>query len=195
MSNVLPELFKRMRDIISNALVVVTDGHTHIHEGKMFEADIVNLNMANAATEVFAFRTGAGPLRAHMLIQFVTLIGGHVDLIEGPTWDAQTGTLVSIVNRLRGSTNISFLEENQAQAGFVASGNLIRNPNTLAGGLIVHDVYAFGERNKFSAESRDTTEWMLDPDTDYAIKFTADGGPTNMMQMSLVWYEHSSEEA
>ena len=195
MGNTLPHLFQRMKDVLSSALVVVTDGHAHIHQGHMFDVDLVNLSMAADSTAILAFKVGSAPTRAHLVVQFVTLIGGHVELIEGPTWTPQTGTLRSIINRNRLSVNLSFLQENQAQPGFVASGNIIRDPTGLAGGTIVHTIYAFGERNKFSSESRDTTEWMLKPDTDYAIKFTADGGPSNKVQMNLVWYEHSSEEA
>ena len=123
---------------------------------------------------------------------FTTLVGGELEILEAPTWDNQSGTKAPIINRKREtSMTSSGLLEDQAQAGFVASNNIILNPTTVAGGTSIQVIYAWGERGRFLAgNARDEWELILKSDTQYAAVFTAIGGG-NKAQILLDWYEHS----
>jgi len=177
-------------DDISDGLITIDYSHHEAHEGDAFECTAVDTSMGDADTIVLAFKTMAAPKRMHLVIEFATAAGGHVDVIEGPTWDDQSGTLNPIYNRKReASMKSSAALEDQAQAGFVASDNMHQDPTTLAGGTIIHAVYAFGAV-KTAAGTRGVEEWLLKPETQYAIRLTADGAQ-NGGQLRLEWYEHT----
>lgn len=173
--------------------VVINVPHHEIHEGGSFTSNGVDTSMGLNDTLILAFQTPAGTKRAHVLHRFITLTGGHIEVIEGPTWDNQTGALQPIYNRKReAAMGSSVLLEDQAQAGFVASDNLILNPTTVAGGTVIHTLYAYGNKNSFTGAARDTDELLLKPDTQYAYKFTSDAA-SNAAQIMLDWYEHTDE--
>ena len=177
-------------DKVSGALAVVSFAHHEIHEGDSFFADVVDLVMANADTINIVFKTPPGTKRAHMTFGFSTAVGGHVDVLEGPTWNQGTGTAVGIFNRKREATmNSSMLLEDLNQVAFTASDELILNPTGLAGGTTIHDVYAFGAQ-KVPAGGREENEILLLPDSTYCMCFTADGA-NNKGQLVLNWYEHT----
>ena len=176
-------------DSLSEAMTMVNAEHHEIHEGVSFITDIVDESMANSDTLTLAFKTPTGTKAAHLIVDFATLAGGHVDLIEGPTWDNQTGTKSPIYNRKREtSMTSSILLEDQAQASFIASDNVILNPTNLVSGTIIHDLWGFGAKEKFGAVGRDVEEFILKPDTQYAVRFTSDSG-SNKGHLILNWYE------
>ena len=173
--------------------VMIDVAHAEIHEGDSFHCGGVDTAMDDTHTLIIAFKTPAGAKRVHLFHNFVTLTGGHLAIIEGPTWTNQTGTKQPIHNRKReASMDSSGLLEDQAQAGFLASDNMILNVTGLSGGTTIHIHYAFGLKNKFSGEGRGTAEWILKPDTRYAIKFTSTAGRP-AAQIMLDSYEHTDE--
>ena len=180
-------------DALFTIPVAIDVAHHEIHEGDSFTCNAVDITLASAATMILAFKTPAGTKRAHIVYRFITLTGGHLEVIEGVTWDNQSGTKQAILNRKReASMDSSGLLEDQAQAGFVASDNMILNPTTVAGGTVINTAYAFGQKNQFTGASRDTEEIDLKPDTQYAFKFTSDAA-SNKAQLIVDWYEHTDE--
>lgn len=180
-------------DEIQSMPVYQSEPHYEVHEGGAFVLDVVHLTLDNAATIILAFKTMSGTKRAHMMTNFMTLTGGHVDIIEAPTWTAESGTLVTIYNRKRlASMTNSGLLENKGQATFTASNGLILNPDDFADGTIIHDLYGFGQKNQFNAGGRDIEEIILKPDTQYAVRFVSDAA-SNKAQLELNWYEHTDE--
>lgn len=176
--------------------VVITQDpvHNEIHNGTSFSMVHVDTAMNNADSFVLVFKTPDGTTRAHMVIEFSTLAGGHVDIIEGPTWDTNTGTDVTIFNRKRLDvmTSSVLLEDKTATPAFTATDKALLDPTAFAGGIIIHTIYAFGITARQTAVMRGTTEWLLKPDTTYGIRFTADGA-NNGGQLVLNWYEHTDE--
>jgi len=177
---------------MSNALVWISFEHHEAHAGDSFTCNAVDLVMALNDTLILAFKTPAGTKRTHVVMSFSTLVGGDLQMLEGPTWNNQTGSKHPIYNRKREAVmNSSTLLEDQAQVGFVASDNLILNPVNLAGGTDIHNIWAFGKKDKLSAGSmRDLEELILKPDTQYAMIFTSNGA-NNKAQVILNWYEHT----
>ena len=181
-------------DSNTNALVFISLPHNKTHEKESFVSDFVNEALVNDETIILAFKTMPGTTRIHMIVQSSTLVGGDTQIWEGATWDNQTGSDNAIYNRFREETiNESGLLENTNQVAYLASGNLILNPANLntASAVSLHHLYAWGRKDKISAGGvRDTEEWILKPDTRYAIVFTADGGE-NKAQLILNWYENT----
>ena len=182
-------------DSVSGALITITQAHHETHEGDAFVADFLDESMADDDTIVLVFKTMTGStMRAHMITQFSTLVGGDLKLWEGATWTAESGTSINIRNRKRGaSMDSSGLLADQAQAGFVAADVIHANPTGLNTGsaVLLQDIVAWGKKDKLLAGgSRDNDEWLLKPDTQYAVVFTAEGG-SNKAHVILNWYEHT----
>lgn len=176
-------------DNVSNSLVGVDFWNHKIHQGEFFQSDAVDLSMSINDTLVLAFKTPAGDSHAHMVADFITNGDAHLDIIEGATWDALTGELNAIRNRLGLSTNISDLLEDEAQTTFEASGNLILNPENLSGGTILDTTYTFTELPKGEGGNMGNREWILKPDIRYAVRVTSDGN-NNKCQLKISWYQH-----
>ncbi len=180
-------------DDLHQVQVSINIGHHEVHQGESFSTDAVDTSMNDGDTIILAFKTMAAPKRTHIVSVFSSLVGAHLELIEGPTWTAESGALNPISNRRRDSANISALLENSGQAAFTATGNMILNPTGLSGGTIIAPtVYVFGRQNIAAGTARDFAERVLTPDTQYAFRSTADGA-ANAGQIILVWYEHTDE--
>lgn len=167
-------------------------GHLEVHEQDAFLCCHQDTSMSDTDTIVMAFKTPPGTKRMHLVYSFSTLAGGHLEIFKDSTWDAETGTLAPICNRFQLDTPASSaVLENQAQAGFVASDNMIADPTNLTHGTaVIPVVYAFGNKQISGGSSRDIEEIVLEPDTLHTILFTADGN-TNAGQIYLNWYEHT----
>lgn len=185
--------FGGQRDALFAIPVTIDVAHHEIHEGESFHCDVVDITLASAATMILAFKAPSGTKRVHMVYRFITLTGGHVEIIRGPTWDNQTGTKKAITNdKDESGMASSGILEDQAQASFVASDNMIENPDSVAGGTVIRTIYAFGQKNQFAAAAREVAENVLRPDTQYAVKFISDAA-SNKAQMILDWYEHTDQ--
>lgn len=180
-------------DNLFKVLLTLDAPHHEIHEGDSFCSSAVDTSMGNGDTLVLAFKTMAGTKRAHIVVQFLALSGGHVEILEGPTWDNESGSLNPIFNRKRTSPALlSEMLEDSGQAAFTATGNLVLNPTTLAGGTALCPEYSFGTVSKPAVSGRELVEWVLRPDTQYAVRLTADAA-SNKGQLILAWYEHMDE--
>jgi hypothetical protein len=182
-------------DDVSAAMTTISYPHHEVHEGSSFNSDAVDETMADDETIILAFKTMPGTKRAHMFFGFHTLVGGDLAVWEGATWTTSTGTLNPIINRKReASMNSSgLLEDKTATPTFTATNNILLNPTGLNTGSAtkIHNPFAWGERKQLLAGgTREIEEYILKPDTQYAVVFTADGG-SNKGQITLGWYEHT----
>ena len=182
-------VFGGERDALFDIPVAIDVAHHEVHEGDAFRCSIVDVTLASAAAMALAFKTPAGTKHVHIVMEFITLTGGHVELLRAPTWVAQTGSAEAISNHFDGAGSSAILE-NEGQAGFVASDNMIGNPTTLAGGTVILTKYAFGQKNFFPGAGREVQETVLAADTQYAFRFTSDAA-SNKAFMALDWYEHT----
>jgi len=176
-------------DNVSNSLVGVDFWNHKIHQGQFYQTNAVDLSMSINDTLALAFKTPDSETHAHMVVDFVTNGDAHLDIIENPTWDVQSGSLAPIRNRLVTNVNVSDLLEDQAQALFTADGNLIKNPVNLAGGTILDTTYTFTEVPKGEGGDLAAREWILAPNRRYAARVTSDQN-NNKAQLKISWYEH-----
>ena len=173
--------------------IFIDHAESEINQRETFSSIITDLTLADTETLALAFKTPAGTTRIHLIGEFITLTGGRLDFIEGPTWDNQSGALNPIFNHFREATpQSSIMLEDQGQAGFIASDNLNANPTTLAGGTIISNFVAFGEKNRFSGDGYAIAKRILAPDTQYACLFTSTAA-ANKAQVRILWFEHTDE--
>lgn len=177
-------------DTLIKTLVVQEEAHGHIHEGESFALFMSN-SIGNGGTLVAAFKTPAANKRAHMVFDFTSSKAGAVSLIEGPTWDASSGSLVTIYNRKRDLTG-SLMEQDNGGA-FAATHQVLQDPTTFAGGTALHTrtVTAVAGAG-LTASRRDASEWILKPATQYGIVYTSTAA-VNVVELFLNWYEHTDE--
>lgn len=179
-------------DTMTNAMVKISYTHHKIHDGCSFTVAYADTTLADGETIIMAFKTMSGTKKAHLFIEFSTLVGGYIEIWEAPTWTTNTGTATAIINRRRDANpKVSGLTEDKtATPAFTTTGNILVNPTGLAGGTSLHKHYAWGERGKVGAiGQRDENEFVLRPDTQYAIVFNGIGA-NNKAQVILNWYEH-----
>lgn len=177
-------------DRATKSQVTIDYPHHEAHEGKFYSVHYADLSMASGDKIILAFKTMLLPEVAHLLIEFSTLLGGKFHLDEGPTWVAETGGVVEIQNRWRKpSMRSSGLLENQAQAGFVASDQMIVNPSNFVSGKELFPDEAFGSSVKVAVGGRSENEAILWPEKTYALVFESSAA-NNKGQIKAHWYEN-----
>ena len=178
-------------DAATSSLQAILYAHHEIHAGSSFASQAVDLTMSNTDTLVLAWKTPDTTKWGHFTMEFITNGDAHIELLEGPTWNNQSGSLNPIYNRNRNSANSSVFLEDSGQAAFTATDNLILNPTGLAGGTAVDAKYTFGEKEKVQGGGRGRQEWVLKQNTQYAAVVTSDTD-NNKCQNILNWYEHTN---
>lgn len=178
-------------DEITHTLQTIDYAHHEIHGGSTFCTRHYDGTMSNGDTIIFAFKVPSGTKKPHLLIQFTANANTHVDLCEGATWTTSTGSQNIIADHNRETANTSFLQEDTG-GSFSATGNVVLNPSGFSAGTIIDQWYSFGEKEKQETGARGTDEWVLNNDTQYAIRLVSDED-NNMAFLKAVWYEHQDK--
>ena len=183
-------------DEVTHSLATMSYTHHEVHAGSSFIFDYVDEALADDETITLAFKTPAGTKRLHFFPQFTTLVGGDMRVYEDTFWTAGTGSAQSVINRKReDSMSSSIILENVSSAStFIANGKIIANPtgHDSSAATMIRHLYGWGKKEKFNAAGEDENELVLNPDTTYAVVFTAEGG-SNKAQLILNWYEHTDK--
>lgn len=184
-------------DGFTGAKARISMAHLHIHKKESFVFDYADENLGDNDTMILAFKTPVGTKRVHFFPEYSTLVGGDLRIYEDSYWTPGSGSAVSVVNRFReDSPTASVILENVTSASaFTATNKLIVNPTGIdnSAASTIQRSYAWGKKEKFAAGSiRDDNEFVLNPDTAYAVVFTAEGG-SNKAHMNLNWYEHTDK--
>lgn len=173
-------------DEISEALEVLDYHHHEIHEGDAFTAEI----HTTAGTGVnIAFETPAGTKRAHMVFSFSNESKVHMNVLEGATWDTNTGTVFAPLNQRRDSNNTSMLLEDKTATPAFTAGGVLTDVTNVAGGTLIREIYTFSDK-KAGGDLAAREEIILDVDETYVIQLVSDDGSKGM-QLRLEWYEHT----
>lgn len=178
-------------DSLTGADIVVDYAHHEVHGKSAFRTSAVDEAMGNADTIELCFKTPAGTKRAHLTLEFATLVGVKVEVLSGVTWDTGTGAQNAIINRFQEASPESSMILEDTTSSFVANDAVVLNPDNLAGGTMLEDFYAWGVKNQAAAGGgRGVAELILEPDTLHAVVLTAIGA-SNKGHLTLNWYEHT----
>ena len=166
--------------------------HKELHDGDMYMAYNDELTMQTTETINFAFKTPASTTKEiHMIIDFSTLVGGTLEVLEAATWTAQTGTAFVPINKNRLSSNTSEILGNETTTTFTTANEIAYDVTTVltTNATTIEFVRAATAANKEQAPVRAQRELILKSSTTYVIRFTAVGN-SNSGFLRLVWYEH-----
>lgn len=163
--------------------------HYKIHKGEAYGCAVLDASMGDGDALIITFKTPNTDKFINMTITYSTKAGGHMEVIEAPTWDSESGSVQPIRNKNRNSSNTSGITEDSGQAAFTA-GNAALNQTSVAGGTTVCKSYVFGAARIGGSDH--CQETILKKNTQYAFKYTADGA-TNAGFIKLEWYEHTDD--
>lgn len=171
----------------------LTLDHFELHEGESYHAWQVDESMGDGDELHFTFKTPDTNKHIHMIINWATKAGGHVEVGEAATWGRLTGGTTSIFNRRRQDPNTSGLLNNIAQTAFNQGALLGNDAQSLVNTTTVLAEYMFGSANKGGGNMRGVSEIILKKNTQYCVRIIADGA-TNAAFLELIWYEHDLYE-
>lgn len=174
------------------SLTTIDYAHHKKHAGHGYYAQVVDTSMGDNDTLSISFKTPDNP-RVHLLILTSIKVAGNIALWEGTTWTQGSGSGITIYNRNRRiSAPSSTLLENRQQSAFTANNQVMANVGGLDTGAAsaLEQLYSFGSIS-YSVIDRQVAEWILRPNTQYSIVFTANGG-SNGGFIGLDWYEHTN---
>lgn len=173
-------------------LTVLSSAEWEVHEGNVFSASVVDITLGNADTLNIGFKTSSHEVPVHLYADFTTLVGGYIEILEGATWTANTGTILDIHNRKREiPLHTSGLLENKTYTPtFVETEHVLENVDVIVAGTPIYTRYAFGAKGRVNAgDARAENEMLLRSHTQYVVRFTAVGA-ANMAQIIMNWIEH-----
>ena len=165
--------------------------HYEIHEGNSYTCYNDELTMQTTETINFAFKTPAlTSAEIHMIVEYESLVGGTLEILEAATWTAQSGTIYVPINRNRNSTNTSTITGNETTTTFTANevGYDVTTILTTNATTIWFD-RSVGANIKTPNPQREMREFILDAETTYVVRYTAVGN-SNSGFIRLSWYEH-----
>jgi len=180
-------------DEITRAVTTIEYEHHEIHAGSMYEAQVIDTNMADNASINICFKTPNTAKWLHMLPEFSAKVAGSMFIIENATWEATSGTVTLVRNRNRNSVNTSDVKINATSGVFCPDASVLVNASGAAvgAGSVIHQDVVFGTKQS-GGGTRGAEEYVLKQDTKYAFIFKADGA-TNGGELELNWYEHTTK--
>ena len=166
-------------DNMGSALQAIEFEHHEIHDGDMYVAWTLDesIGTGDGSDLVLAFKTNsdaATTIYKHMQVSWACKAAAHLDIVEAPTWTAQTGSDVVIYNRERNSGNTTTVLQNESDAAFTDYNSMIKNPASFAGGTIIWQDYSFAGKKDDSDRSRQGNEIVLKANTTYGIRVVPD---------------------
>ena len=166
--------------------------HSEVHAGHHFEVHIESGIVAVASISC-AFRVPPGIKRTHVVVDWKSEDRAHIALIEGATWDTNSGTVLTIYNNNRNSAITSQLEEDKTATPAWTSNGVLRDPTNITGGTALHTDYGYIAKQAGGTTGLPRHEWVLKNNKTYVITITNDAGGNKYLGMVLHWYEHSDE--
>lgn len=164
-------------DQLTGVEVELSHGHHETHEGQQFSCTDVALLVQTASPKYWHFKTGAGPILAHVEEAIWSDAPGTWEILEGPTL-TDDGTPLNMYNMNRTSST-------------VPTATIYDDPTVTADGtqVVLWRTGSGGNPSSFSASGeRSESEWIFDVSTSYLVKFTPDANDTDAL-IRFIWYE------
>lgn len=164
--------------------------HKEVHDGDTYQVFFADETLADDETINFAFKTPALiTAEIHMFIEFGSLVGAQLAVIEAPTWTASSGTIKVPINVNRNSTNTSSILGNETTTAFAANEVAYNVTTILTTNATTIDEDVMYTAKKSGGITRGSRELILKADTQYVVVLTAEGA-SNMGYLKLRWYEY-----
>ncbi|MCK5601952.1 hypothetical protein KAR91_08790 [Candidatus Pacearchaeota archaeon] len=177
-------------------VVTISSEHEHTHDGNSWVAFFSNTVTNTDEQSVIAFRT---PPRESNKQVHLTFVGkatalATVTLNKNTSIDAGEGTDVAAVSRNESAGKSSLIKSITSPA--VIGSYTTLNEAEAAGANITETTVVYSEQigaagnpaTKSGGESRGSSEFVLDFDTEYAVIVNADDDNDNQQSIVLNWY-------
>jgi len=162
-------------DNATDALIMIQETHSQIHEGDMFSY-CNTTDIANSGNFTILFVTPNNGLGTHIVFVVETEAEAGFQIWESANVSANGTMDMHIVNRNRTSANLSAV--------------MIYNTPTLNSlGSMICDKH-WGTGKGVGGEDRAAEEWLLKPNTKYIIRVTNFTTSANYASTELIWYQH-----
>jgi len=179
-------------DEVTGVPITMSYEHHEIHDGSTFRVQVNNQG-ASAATLNMAFRVKDQSKAPHMVFTLIATSTGYIELIEGATWDSESGTRVVMKNSNRNSAKTSILEEDSLGA-WNANG-VAKDVTNITGGTVISrkDIFSATAPQGFGGGgvAERPSEIVLKPGETYILRFTSTDGDQEA-QIRYEAYEHTS---
>ena len=164
-------------DKSTGALITITYAHHEIHDGDMYHCfdSSDNLGAETGDRIQLVFTTADIAKRAHIIFETYGSGEHYVTLREAPA-AGTGGAAVTIYNRNRGSSN--------TPSAITA---VTKDDSNATGGALLFGHY-IGAGKTSGGSVRGVEEWILAPNTKYALRCYATADINAYIEMS--WYEH-----
>lgn len=176
----IEDILLRAKDNADRSFVTIDITHHQIHEGKHYS---ITKSESSVSSISFSFKTGGDC--AHMIYLFSSVSASYIQIKEGVSITATTGTQLNIINRNRNSSNQSCLLDNKS-GSFGANDKILQDATT-SGGTVIHTDEVFGA-TPTGKGYREENEFLLKQDTEYEIILTSSGAAQNL-HLKIDWYE------
>ncbi len=175
-------------DPVTFVPISIDTAHHHIHDGSSYHA-FINAVGASGTKATLTFKTPNTSKLIHIVVGFRANVESLITCGEASTVTGASGSDFTPVNRNRNSSTTSGLitEGSAGGAGKITQGATVTNFGT-----ILH-IEHIGDGKQEGGEARGTHEWVLKPDTVYAIEVETEAASSEA-HLELDWYEHISLE-
>lgn len=169
-------------DKTTTAIIEVSHSHHEIHSGNSYTTED-NASGGAGTKATITFKTPAGTKLIHMIAHYRSNVESHSTLGEGVTITADTGT-----NKLPTAKNRSNVVASILIGTRTAAVNNITYGATVTNFGTVLEIIHFGN-GKQGGEFRGDDEWILKPDTIYALETESEAASSDV-NIEMDWYEH-----
>ena len=167
----------------THAFNIVDYAHHEIHGGSSYVCmdSTASLGGENGDQLQLLFTTANIEKRAHLFYHAYASGAAYVTLMEAPSGGGAGGGAASIFNRRRDSSKTSS-----------AIASVTKDASAATGGDLLIEHY-IGTGKTDGGEVRGNNEWVLAPNTTYALRiYSTTGGVSAWIELS--WYEHQDRE-
>ena len=175
-------------DKSTGAQITITYPHHEVHSGSSFRASHFAAGGSGTKATI-SFTTADTDKWLHVIFTSRSNVEAIFTFGEGATVTGSSGSDYAPRNRNRNSTKTSGVS-GAGSAG--AAGNCTVGGTVTDFGTILEQLH-FGSGVKVGGDTRGTAEWVLAPNTVYAVEIESQAASSEVF-VDADWYEHSDKQ-
>ena len=183
-------------DEATRAITFIEYPHHEIHSGDSFSCWYMQTVSDIGDKSIISFRTANAARWVHLTLTVSATFMAHVRLLEAPAVNDNTGANLAVYNRNRNSATqatVTDTSQNPDLAGSATYFTELTMGNVAGGTEIAHEHLGTGEGKKtVGGGARGQQEWILLPNTLYAVEIESTTNDDNVHVIELNWYEHTN---
>lgn len=183
-------------DEVTGAITAIEYEHHELHMGDSFSCWYMQTVSDTGDKSIISFRTANSARWVHLTLTASATVMAHVRVLEAPAITNNTGATLAVYNRNRNSTTQSTVidtSQNPSLSGSATYFTELTMGNVVGGTELAHEHLGTGEGKKtVGGTARGQQEWILLPNTLYAVEMESTNDDDNIHIITLNWYEHTN---